>query len=215
MFKEFGSAGWFFSPNDGMEGGGSDGGEGGGSSSADSEKPGNPEPAEEHKIPKSRFDEVNERMKTYKDELASVKEALENERTSKLKEQEEYKELYEQANQKLSKLKPLAEQAESWQETMERLLEAQMEEIPKEYRQLIPDEMTVKQRLDWISKNKSLLMKPVGPNVGAGERGSGSNKPEIELTRTQKEYARRFGYSEEEYKEMLANEEGRPKTEKE
>jgi len=160
-----------------------------------------------HMIPKERFDEVNSRMKEYEKQFKAAEKALQEAQEARLKEKEDYKELYEQKMSELSELKPLADQVESYKETMERLLEAQIEEIPEELQTLIPDEMTVKQKIDWIAKNKKLLLKPVGPDIGAGQRGSGASGKGVVLDAEQKEVARMFGYTDEEYIQYLDKEE--------
>lgn len=160
---------------------------------------------EGYKIPKERFDEVNNRMKEFEKRAKAAEKALKQAQTSRLEEQEQYKELYEQATGELSELKPLVEQVEGWKETLQKLYNAQVEEIPEEYRQLIPEELSINQKLNWISRNKALLSKPIAPKSGAGEQGKAGNEIKIELTPEQKETARRFGYTEEEYmKAMVA-----------
>lgn len=152
-----------------------------------------------HMIPKERFDEVNTRMKEYEKKLQAQEKALKEAHEARLKEQENYKELYERTTAEVSELKPLAEQVEAYKETMTHLFEAQVEDIPEELRSLIPDELSVKQKLDWIARNKNLLLKPVAPNIGAGQRGSGASPKTRELTADEKQVAKSFGYTDEEY----------------
>ena len=155
-----------------------------------------------HMIPKDRFDEVNAQAKEYKRQLEAKDKALKDAQKANLKEKEEYKKLYEQTEIELSKLQPIADQVESWKETMDRVLEAQIEQIPEDMRGLIPDEMTVKQKLDYIARNKARLIKPTAPSIGAGERGAGiSNKRA--LNPQEKAVAEKFGYSEDEYRKYM------------
>jgi len=151
-----------------------------------------------HMIPKERFDEVNARLKEAEKKSLATEKALKEAQEARLKEKEDYKALYEQTTSELSELKPLAEQVESYKETMAKLLEAQIADIPDELQGLIPDELSVKQKIDWIAKNKKLLLKPIAPDIGAGQRGAGSSS-NVQLTPEQREVARRFGYSDEEY----------------
>jgi hypothetical protein len=183
--------GWFFSPD-----------KGDGSNGSDSESEGSTAESkntESLMIPKDRFDEVNARMKEFEKQLKAKEEALKKAQKERLEEKEEYKKLYEQSTAELSELKPIAEQIETYKETVSRLLEAQVAEIPEELRGLIPDEMSDVQTLNWIAKNKAILMKPVAPNIGAGNRGSGAGSKTRSLTEEEKQVARMFGYSEEEY----------------
>jgi DNA repair exonuclease SbcCD ATPase subunit len=154
---------------------------------------------QEHMIPKSRFDEINSNYKDALKKAEAAEKALKEAQEVRLKEKEDYKALYEQTTSELSELKPKAEQFEAYKETMQALFDAQVEEIPEELRALIPDELSVKQKIDWIAKNKRLLLKPVGPDIGAGQRGAGNSGSSVELTAEQKEVARRFGYTDDEY----------------
>jgi len=150
-------------------------------------------------IPKERFDEVNARMKSFERELLAKEKALKDLQTSRMVEKEEYKELYEKATSEISELKPKAEQIESWRQVMEVLLEAQINEIPEEMRGLIPEEMSVAQKLNWIAKNKALLIKRTAPDIGAGQRGMSSSGSKVVLSEEQRQIARRFGYTDDEY----------------
>jgi len=154
---------------------------------------------QEHMIPKSRFDEINSNYKDALKKAEAAEKALKEAQEVRLKEKEDYKALYEQTTSELSELKPKAEQFEAYKETMQALFDAQVEEIPEELRALIPDELSVKQKIDWIAKNKRLLLKPVGPDIGAGQRGAGNSGSSVELTAEQKAVADKFGYTAEEY----------------
>jgi len=158
-----------------------------------------------HMIPKERFDEVNARFKEAEKKAQAAEKALREAQEARLKEKEDYKALYEQTTSELSELKPLAEQVESYRETMAKLLDAQIADIPEELQGLIPDELSVKQKIDWIAKNKKLLLKPIAPDIGAGQRGAGSSSS-VQLTQEQREVARTFGYSDEEYIKYMDNE---------
>jgi F0F1-type ATP synthase membrane subunit b/b' len=154
---------------------------------------------QEQMIPKERFDEVNRKYKDADKAREAAEKALKEAQEVRLKEKEDYKALYEQTTSELSELKPKAEQFDSYQETMSKLLEAQIEEIPEELRSLIPDELSVKQKIDWIAKNKKLLLKPVGPDIGAGVHGSGGGGGTVKLTPEEQQAAHAFGYTDEEY----------------
>jgi ribonucleoside-triphosphate reductase len=154
-----------------------------------------------HMIPKQRFDEVNARMKEFEKQLKAKEEALKKAQQERLEEKEEYKTLYEKTTAELSELKPIAEQIDSWREVLDKLYEAQIADIPEEYLSLIPEDLSIEKRLNWLAKNKALIMKPIAPNIGAGQRGSG--KSEVQLTPEQQQVARQFGYSDEEYKKYL------------
>ena len=181
---------WYYMP---------DKGDGSGNGAEVEETPAEAKKPESPMIPKERFDEVNSRMKEYEKKLQAQEKALKEAQEARLKEKEDYKQLYEQTTAELSELKPLAEQVETYKETMQYLFESQVADIPEEMRSLIPDELSVKQKLDWIAKNRGLLLKPVAPNIGAGNRGSGASHKTRELTPDEKQVAETFGYTAEEY----------------
>lgn len=155
-----------------------------------------------HMIPKERFDEVNARLKEAEKKALATEKALKEAQEARLKEKEDYKALYEQTTKENSELRPLAEQVESYKMTMATLLEAQIADIPEELQTLIPDEMSVKQKIDWIAKNKKLLLKPIAPDIGAGQRGAGASS-NVQLTQEERDVAKRFGYTDEEYIKFL------------
>lgn len=155
------------------------------------------------KIPKSRFDEVNEERKELRQQLEDLKKAREEAEKASLEEKQEYKTLYEKAQEKLAQLEPLAKKVSSWKETMESLLQAQVEEIPEDMRTLIPEDLSIEKKLAWLAKNKAKIMKPVAPDVGAGKTGSGSTKQTVTLTPEQHRMAEGFGLTDEEYIEFM------------
>jgi DNA repair exonuclease SbcCD ATPase subunit len=159
-------------------------------------------PEQEHMIPKSRFDEINTHYKDALKKAEAAEKALKEAQEIRLKEKEDYKALYEQTTSELSELKPKAEQFEAYKETMQALFDAQVEEIPEELRALIPDEMSVKQKIDWIAKNKKLLLKPVGPDIGAGQRGAQGGTGSAEITPTMRKGAQVFGLTDEQLKRV-------------
>jgi seryl-tRNA synthetase len=165
-----------------------------GSATAESKKAEN-----ELMIPKDRFDEINEKYKALSKEIEAKEKALRKAQEERLKEQEDYKRLYEETASRLSELEPKAEQLDAVLETMEALLEAEVQELPEDLRDIIPDELSVKAKLDWLRKHKAKLVKPVGPDIGAGQRGAGSSGS-VTVTPEIKRGAETFGLSEEQMK---------------
>ena len=150
------------------------------------------------KIPKYRFDEINEKYKEADKRAQAAEKALREAQEARLKEKEDYKALYEQTTSKLSELEPKAQQLEAYQETLQSVLNAQIADIPEELHALIPEEMSVQQKLAWIARNRAYLMKPAGPDIGAGTRGAGGESA-YKLTTEEKQAAKLFGLSDEEY----------------
>lgn len=152
----------------------------------------------EHMIPKSRFDEINQKAKKLEEELAKFKEEQQKEVEARLVEQQQYKELAEKRGKELAEIQAKAQKAEAYEQTLTTVYEASLQELPEDMRDLVPEELTVQQKLNWLSKNKARLLKPNSPDLGAGKRGGG-NDQDVKLTPEELDIANRFGYKPEEY----------------
>lgn len=130
------------------------------------------QPEQEYMIPKSRFDEVNQKFKDVQAQLdALLAEKKEAERKAK-EEQGKYQELYENASKEYSEFKSKYENVESRAKELENvinsLLESKLESIPEDFRDLIPDNLTPEAKLEWVTKaeQKGLFskkgQKPIG-----------------------------------------------------
>ena len=152
----------------------------------------------ENMIPKSRLDEViaqRDAAQKKADALETAQQAAEKKR---LEESNQYRELYEKTQAELTSLKPKAEQVDDYEKTLGELLTVQVAELPAEFQDVVPDGLTTKQKLDWLSKNKSKFMKAEPFDIGAGKRGTKADK-KIELTPEEKEMAAKYGMTEEAY----------------
>jgi hypothetical protein len=156
----------------------------------------------ENMIPKSRLDEVIAKNKELESQLAAREKAAKEAAENALKEQGKYQELYEAAQKELAETRPLASIAKDSEKTLKQVLDAQIEDIPEPMRTLIPEELSTQQKLTWLSKNKSLLMKPKPFDIGAGRQG-GTAESAIELTPEQLATARRLGIKPEDYAKNL------------
>lgn len=112
---------------------------------------GNPE----YMIPKSRFDEINTKYKdvqTKLDELLAEKERADK----KAKEQSgKFEELYKTTSDELERtkrdFKDSAKRVQQLENVINSLLQAKLEGVPEEFRDLIPAHLTPEQKLDWLS----------------------------------------------------------------
>jgi predicted RNase H-like nuclease (RuvC/YqgF family) len=143
-------------------------------------------------IPKSRFDEVNNRLKEALEKIRQFeeaeekrrKEAEEQERKRK-EEQGKFQELYETTTKELNTYKETAEKYENRVKELETvinsMLETKLKSIPKEFHDLIPENLTAEQKLEWISKAES---KGIFTKKGVGEIGKPMNhsndKPKVD-----------------------------------
>jgi hypothetical protein len=147
--------------------------------------PANPEP-QGHMIPKTRFDEVNNKNKQLQSELQALKDAEAAKALEDKKQQGHYEELYNTSNTELSALKPRIESLEG---VINSLLQTKLDTIPKEYHALIP-EGTPESRLAWINTAEStgLFGKPqVNQNpVGGMTNGTPPSPPQVTKEQFQK-----------------------------
>lgn len=152
----------------------------------------------ENMIPKSRLDEVIAQRDAAQKKAEALEKAQQDAEKKRLEEANQYKELYEKAQTELTGLKPKAAQVEEYEKTLTDLLDAQVEELPEEFQDVVPDGLSTKQKLDWLAKNKSKFMKAEPFDIGAGKRGTRPEKKQ-ELTPEERQIAADYGMTEEEY----------------
>lgn len=129
---------------------------------------------------------------------AALEKAQQEAERKRLEEVQDYKKLYESTLASVTELKPKAEQVETYEKTLQVILAREIEELPEEFRDIVPDGLSTQQKLDWLSKNKAKLNKPTPFDIGAGKTGIKQAKT-TELTPEEKQVARQFGMTEEEY----------------
>jgi phage I-like protein len=157
-----------------------------------------PDAPAEHMIPKSRLDDVLAKLDAAQKKADALEKAQQDADRKRLEEANEYKKLYETTQTELSSLKPKAEQVDAYEKTLTEILEAQVAELPDEFKDVVPDGLSTKQKLDWLAKNKSKFMKAEPFDIGAGKRGT--RAPEgVKLTDEEMQAAKHFGMSPEEY----------------
>ena len=152
----------------------------------------------ENMIPKSRLDEVIAQRDAANKKADALEKTQQEAEKKRLEEANQYKELYEKTQAELTNLKPKAERVDEYEKTLTEILTAQVEELPEEFRDVVPDGLTTKAKLDWLAKNKSKFMKAEPFDIGAGKRGTKADK-KIELTPEEKETAAKYGMTEEVY----------------
>ena len=155
----------------------------------------------EHMIPKSRLDEVLAKQHTAEAELLKLREDQAQREQAALAEQGKWKELAEaralELKENASKLAGL----DSIQETLKETLTSALKELSEDARKLVPTELNVEQQLKWVATNRAILKKSAAPTLGGNGRtggtGGGSSTPE--LTDEQKQMAKKFGMTLEDY----------------
>ena len=151
-----------------------------------------------HMIPKSRFDEVNDKAKALEARLAALETEQKAQLEAQLAEQGKYKELAEQRAKQLAEAQSKADKLEAYEATLQKLLDAEVEAIPEDKRGMIPAPLSTEQKLDWIAQNKAHLVKQAPPSIGAGIRG-GSQEKSVEISQEEAATAKKFGMTAEEY----------------
>ena len=155
-------------------------------------------PGDQHMIPKSRHDEVLEQNRKLSESLAAIETERKAETEKRLAEQNQWKELAEKRGAELADAQAKAAQVDEYEQALSDLFDKQMAESPEDKRGLVPAYGTTKQRLEWISINRALLVAPQPFSIGAGRQGGADNQP-INLSPEEAEVARKFGMTPEEY----------------
>lgn len=156
--------------------------------------------SEQHMIPKSRFDEVNQRAKEAEARLAELQANAEKAKQAQMEEQQQYRELYEQAQAKLAEMSTFQETATKYQQALQATNEARLARIPEAQRALVPDYDDPVKLGAWLDNAESLLTAPAKPTPPKADGGAGVSKPptdEDKLTESQltlRQLAKERGY---------------------
>lgn len=124
-------------------------------------------------IPKSRFDEINAKYKEAHEQLqALLDEKAEAERVAK-EQQGQYEELYTTKNKEYEVLKANYDTIEARKAELEgvvnSLVETKLKNVPDEFKDLVPDNLSAEQKLDWLNKAEEKgLFNPKKNNVPIG-----------------------------------------------
>ncbi len=155
----------------------------------------------EHMIPKSRFNEVNDRLKAAEEKLKTDASERQAEKDAQLADDNEYEQLYKAAQEKLEPLKLEAEQAARFREALKAGNEARLARIPEDLQKRIPpfeDPILMGQ---WLDANADLYVDPAKPRAPKLDGGAGgmSSSDVTKLTAKEVEMAKNFGLTVEEY----------------
>lgn len=146
-------------------------------------------------IPKSRFDEVNNKFKEMQKQLDEFAKNKEKEETEAQKKRGEFEELYTKTSQELDGLKSASktssERVAQLETVIQGLVDAELTAIPEDMRDLIPESMTPEQKLTWISNAKSKGLfgsakqendkkdTPLGQSTNAGQQKTDTSKMSV------------------------------------
>lgn len=140
----------------------------------------------EHMIPKSRFDELNKKVKAMEDEQAKLAKEREESERKAAEEKGEYKKLYEQATAKVGELTPKSQMLDKLSEMVSAQLKAEVDKWPEEVKALLPTEPTdVLAFYDAVNRARPLATKltEADNKVPAGNgRGPKPSGPKVDKT---------------------------------
>jgi len=148
-----------------------------------------------------RFKELVQKQHDADARANALEKAAQDAERKQLEEANNFKALYEKAQAEITGLKPKADALTEMEKSLTSVLEAQVKELPEQFRDIVPDGMSVQAKLEWLSKNKAKFMKPDAFDIGAGAKGG--KKPDEkaqELTEEEKVAAQSIGMTVEEYK---------------
>jgi len=150
-----------------------------------------------------RFKELVQAAKDAKVRADALEKAAQDAEKKQLEEANNFKALYEKAQAEITGLKPKAEALTEMEKSLTSVLEAQVKELPEQFRDIVPDGMTVQAKLEWLSKNKAKFIKPEAFDIGAGAKGA--KKPDEkaqELSEEEKVAAQSLGMTVDDYKKF-------------
>lgn len=112
----------------------------------------------ENFIPKSRFDEVNNKYKELQEQLDALTKAKEQEELESKKKKGEFEELYTTAQSELENTRTQFEQTSErvgqLEGIIQTLVDAELEAVPEDMRDLVPENFSPEQKLSWITNAK-------------------------------------------------------------
>jgi hypothetical protein len=155
----------------------------------------------EKTIPYERFKEVNDQLRDLKKEIDESKKQAKESQDARLKEQNDYKKLYEDLLLEVEPLRGASEKASRYEAAITERNSARIASIPEDKRLAIPEIDDPVKLERWLDNALPLLMeapKPQAPKLdaGAGNGGSAANSATGLNANLQSvaDIARQFGY---------------------
>lgn len=124
--------------------------------------------------------ERRKRLKALENTVAENERKRHEEEATRLAEQGQWKTLAEQRAVDLERLKGASERAEALEFRIKAANEARIAKIPADMQTIIPTDYDPIKLSEWLDANESKLVKPSAPDLEAGRRGNGGNKPPID-----------------------------------
>jgi hypothetical protein len=153
-----------------------------------------------------RFKELVQKQHDAEARANALEKAAQDAERKQLEEANNFKALYEKAQAEITGLKPKAEALTEMEKSLTSVLESQVKELPEQFRDIVPDGLSVQAKLEWLSKNKAKFSRPEAFDIGAGAKGA--KKPDEkaqELSAEEKIAAQAIGMTEKEYLQFKDN----------
>lgn len=134
---------------------------------------------QEHMIPKTRFDEVNSKFQKLQEQLETFTKEKEQAELEAKKKKGEFEELYNGAQSELETYKTQSQEksqrVEQLESIIQTLVDAELEVVPEDMRDLVPENFTPEQKLSWISNAKAKGLFGSAPTKEHEEVGGSTN----------------------------------------
>lgn len=148
-----------------------------------------------------RFKQLVQQAHDAEAKAEALEKATQEAERKSLEEQNNYKALYEKVQTENASLKDKAAKFTEMEGTQQKLLDAEIASLPEQYKDIVPSGLSVNGKLSWLSEHKAKFMKPEAFDIGSGATGAKDKKAKPDdLTPEEKETAKYFGMSDEDYK---------------
>jgi hypothetical protein len=119
----------------------------------------------ENMIPKSRFDEINSKYKDMVSKLEAIEKDKSKQEKAEAEKRGEFEKLYREKEDEVKNLAPFKERTQALEGIISSMVESELKAIPEDYHELIPENLSIEQKLDWINKAKAKGMFKVEDNT--------------------------------------------------
>jgi dsDNA-specific endonuclease/ATPase MutS2 len=139
-------------------------------------------------IPKTRFDEINEKYKEMAEKVSAFEKAQEQAKADAeakeleaKKEQGKFEELYQTTQKELETYKQYENRSKELEGLITNMVEEKLKSVPEEMHDLVPSNLTAEQTLDWLSKaeSKGLFGTKEAKEIGKPSNQS-NEKPKVD-----------------------------------
>jgi dsDNA-specific endonuclease/ATPase MutS2 len=146
------------------------------------------ETKQEAMIPKTRFDEINDKYKEMAEKVSAFEKAQEQAKAEAeakeleaKKEQGKFEELYQTTQKELENYKQYETRSKELEGLITNMVEDKLKSVPEEMHDLVPSNLTAEQTLDWLSKaeSKGIFGKQEAKEIGKPTNQS-NEKPKVD-----------------------------------